>query len=658
MKKKLIYSLSLLFLLFLLGAGLSMVYTYRVTSDLQSVIKFHRIEIIRKHFVINIQIVQSNLYASGTAFGKEMDDIVNNVAAMDESINSCMGCHHEHKKDTLQRLEEVHRIIQQYKEAISYLLTSTANEERIERLKFVAVDIGESLLAKSQEMAEIADRSLRGRTSKAIHEIGVARKVLFVTLLLSMSIALGIAVILTRQMTRPLNELVKASRMIAAGQLGYKTTYEDSTEFGEVAGSFNAMSAALEAEYEKTTRYIGQLSGLYKITLSSYMLSEAGDIKRICEEMSEMLKVRQCMVLLRNDTGDVFVPYASARSLSEEAAAHFRISSPEMEEFYRLSGGETVIMNEDSKDDRFSPMLSEALNEKALMLAWLYRKGRLLGAVRVSDKDGLFTDEDGKILTILANHIAVAMENASLYSDLHDKIVELKDTQEQLIQSAKLAAIGELASNVAHEINNPLTSILGFAEMAKEEEDIDSIKNSLNIIEQESLRAREIVRQLLGFARKRPLQLFEVDINQVLKEVIPLVSSRAKMNKIVFSLKYEELPRTIADPDQLKQVFINLINNAMSAMSGGGTLTISTSCIEKHVIIKFADTGSGISKENLQRIFEPFFSTKKEKGTGLGLSISYRIIHAHGGRIDVESVEGQGTVFTVDIPVKVHAMAV
>lgn len=656
MKKKLIYSLSLLFLLFLLGAGLSMVYTYRVTNDLQSVIKFHRIEIIRKHFVINIQTVQSNLYASGTAFGKEMDDIINNVVTMDESINSCMGCHHT--QDMTKRLEDVYGMIQQYKEAISYLVTSTANEERIERLKFVAVDIGDSLLEKTQEMAVIADRNLSGRTSKAIHEIGVARKVLFVTLLLSMTIALGIAVVLTRQMTRPLNELVKASRMIAAGRLGYKTSYEDATEFGEVASSFNAMSAALEAEYEKTSRYIGQLSGLYKITLSSYMLSDSRDVHKICVEMSEMLKVRQCVVLLRNELPDMFVPYASARSLNEEAANHLRHSSIEMEEFYRLSGGEPVILNEASQDDRFSPMVSEALNEKSLMVAWLYRQGRLLGAVRVSDKDGLFTDEDGKILTILANHIAVAMENASLYSDLHDKIVELKDTQEQLIQSAKLAAIGELASNVAHEINNPLTSILGFTEMAREEDDMASIKNSLNIIEQESLRAREIVRQLLGFARKRPLQLSDVDINQVLKEVVPLVSAQAKMNKVVMTVKSEDLPRTTADPDQLKQVFINLINNAISAMSGGGTLTISTSSVKEQVVIEFRDTGSGISKDVLQRIFEPFFSTKKEKGTGLGLSISYRIIQTHGGRIDVESVEGQGTVFTVRIPVKVPAITV
>jgi methyl-accepting chemotaxis protein len=334
--KRLIYSLSLLFLLFLLGATLTMIYTYRATENLQSVIKLHRIEIIRQNFVINIQTVQSSLFTTGTIFGEELDDIVNKVSAMDESISSCLGCHHT--QDMTNRLEDVHDMIQQYKEAISYLVTSTANEERIERLKFVAVGIGDSLLEKAQEMATIADRSLNGRTEKAIREIGDTRKILIVTLVVTMFLALGIAFVLTKQMTKPLNELVKASRMIASGSLGYKTSYKDDTEFGEVASSFNVMSEALEAEYKKTSHYIQQLSGLYKITLSSYMLSGVKDIQAICLEMSEMLKVRQCIVLLRNDLHDMFVPYASARILKENAVSNLRYSSREMEEFYRSSG--------------------------------------------------------------------------------------------------------------------------------------------------------------------------------------------------------------------------------------------------------------------------------------------------------------------------------
>ncbi|HYQ47684.1 MAG TPA: ATP-binding protein, partial [Thermodesulfovibrionales bacterium] len=229
----------------------------------------------------------------------------------------------------------------------------------------------------------------------------------------------------------------------------------------------------------------------------------------------------------------------------------------------------------------------------------------------------------------------------------------LRQTQEQLIQSAKLAAIGELASNVAHEINNPLTSIIGFTELSKEEDDVNMIRKSLDIIEKESLRARDIVKQLLGFARKKPLQLTEVMINDVLRDVVVLSASQARMARVRISEDYGNVPPTTGDIDQLKQVFLNVITNAVHAMPDGGSLTIKTSMQGEYILLRISDTGHGIPEDIKKRIFEPFFSTKKDKGTGLGLSISYRIIQDHGGRIDVESEEGKGTTFIIRLPVKV-----
>jgi len=311
------------------------------------------------------------------------------------------------------------------------------------------------------------------------------------------------------------------------------------------------------------------------------------------------------------------------------------------------------VINEGMDTSSYEPLVPDPHMEKNLMAVWLLTKDKILGVLRVSDKKGNFVEEDAKILIILANHMAVAMENAELYRDLQAKMEELRETQEQLIQSAKLAAIGELASNVAHEINNPLTSIIGFTELSKEEDDIEMIRKSLDIIEKESLRAREIVRLLLGFARKKPLQLTEVKINDVLKEVVVLSSSQARMSKVKISEEYENIPVTTGDVDQLKQVFLNIITNAVHAMHNGGTLTIKTSMLGDYIFMRITDTGHGISEDVRQRIFEPFFSTKKDKGTGLGLSISYRIIQDHGGRIDVESEEGKGTTFIIRLPVKV-----
>jgi len=652
MRKRLIYSLSLLFLLFSLGAGITMLYTYRITSDLESVITLHRIEIIRQSFVINIQTVQSNLYATGTVFGKELDTIVDNVSAMDSSVKNCLSCHHE--KEMTDRLKKVNEMVEQYKEAISYLVTSTANEQRIERLKMVAVSIGDALLAQTQEMAAIADNVLRRRTIEAVKAINQTRFILIITLVGSLMLALGIAVILTRQITRPVIELVNAARMIAAGKLGYKTEYHDETEFGEVVDSFNAMSSAIQAEHVKTNRYIDQLSGLYKVTLDFYDIVEMDQaFQETCLSIADILKVKQVILFLYDHTRKAFVPNAAACALPEGYQDTMHYPLDKMVELYQMSGGLPIVINEDTNADNYEPLVPDPQREKNVMAAWLLTKEKMLGVLRVSNKEGNFVEEDAKILIILANHMAVAMENAELYRNLQEKMAELRETQEQLVQSAKLAAIGELASNVAHEINNPLTSIIGFTELAREDDDREMIRNSLDIVEKEALRAREIVKQLLGFARKKPLQLTEVMINDVLRDVVVLSSSQARMSKVKISEEYENVPITIGDIDQLKQVFLNIITNAVHAMPHGGFLTIKTSMVGEYIFASIADTGQGIPQEVRHRIFEPFFSTKKDSGTGLGLSISYRIIQDHGGRIDVESEEGKGTTFIVRLPIKV-----
>ncbi len=654
MKKRLIYSLASLFLLFTLGSGLSMLYTYRISHDLESVINLHRIEIVRQSFVINIQNVQSNLYATGTIFGKELDTVVDNVSAMDDSIQNCLNCHHN--PEMTERLNNVHNVVEQYKDAISYLVTSTANEGRIERLKMVAVGIGDSLLAKTQEMATIADKTLRNRTIEAVNAIKKSRIILVITLFVSLLLALGIAATLTRQITTPVYELVNAARMIAAGKLGYKTGYKDKTEFGEVANSFNAMSAALQTEHDKTEHYIEQLSGLYKVTLSFYDIFEMEQaFQEICVNISDILKVEQTILLLFDDKQKIYVPFASAGPTSDSLRAAMQMPLERVVDLYQKSEGQPVVINDASHVELFSTLVPKEEHESNMMLAWLLTKEKILGAIRVSDKKGYFTDEDSKILIILANHMAVAMENADLYRNLQNNMAELRETQEQLIQSAKLAAIGELASNVAHEINNPLTSIIGFAELSKEDDDIESIRKSLDIIEKESLRARDIVKQLLGFARKKPLYLTEVDINAVVKDVVVFSSSQTRMGRVKVTEEYSNIPVTIGDVDQLKQVFLNIITNAIHAMPDGGSIAIRTFTLGEYIMISFSDTGQGISSEVKQRIFEPFFSTKKEKGTGLGLSISYRIIQDHFGRIEVESELGKGTTFTVRLPQKLPA---
>jgi signal transduction histidine kinase/HAMP domain-containing protein len=649
MRNKLIYSLFSLFALFFLGAGITMLYLYKTTSDLESVINLHRVEIIRQDLVINAQTVQTHLYTFGTVFGQELDVIVENVIDLDESAHKCLSCHHT--EEITEKLTEVVNIVEQYKDALSYLITTSANKERIERLRTVAIGIGTTLLKKTQEMAFIAGQKLNERTVNAIKEINNSRVILIVTLVLSFFIALAIAITMTRQITEPIFELVDATRRIKAGELGYTTSYKGKGEFGELIESFNDMSRSLSESNQEIMRHLHSLANLYSVTLTFHAITNKTDIYReLAYGVADLVGAEQCGLMLPE--GDYFVHMSPAVGLDEEDIKLLRVPKDAVMKLYYPTKRRAFILN-DNIDASPIAEVDKKLNVRNLMLVWVRHKGELVGVIRVANKiSGDFTEEDVRPLAILANNVSVALENARLYDDLRRQMRELQDAQEQLVQAAKLVAIGELASNVAHEINNPLTSILGYAELIKEETDLESIMRDVDIIEKESLRAREIVHQLLEFSRKRPLEIKEIDINQILKDVIELISLQIKDTRIKISESFGDIPKIKGDENQLKQVFLNIINNAIFAMQDKGVLGISTYAADGNVYVTISDTGKGIPKEIMPRIFEPFFSTKKERGTGLGLSVSYKIIQSHKGRIEVESEEGKGSKFTVILPIE------
>jgi two-component system NtrC family sensor kinase len=237
---------------------------------------------------------------------------------------------------------------------------------------------------------------------------------------------------------------------------------------------------------------------------------------------------------------------------------------------------------------------------------------------------------------------------------VEEKTKELQATHDFLIQSEKLASLGKLAAGVAHEINNPLTSILlnGHLLLEQYKED-DAVKEKLQMIIDETVRCSSIVSGLLEFARQTPPEKTVVDINRVIESTLLIMDTQVMVHKVRIMKYYDNaLPQIRVDVNKIKQVFTNLILNALDAMAGGGVLKIVSQLSRdgKCVEVKFEDSGKGILKENLRKIFDPFFSTKETKGTGLGLSISYGIVQQHGGTIDVESVVGSGTTITVCLP--------
>jgi two-component system NtrC family sensor kinase len=242
----------------------------------------------------------------------------------------------------------------------------------------------------------------------------------------------------------------------------------------------------------------------------------------------------------------------------------------------------------------------------------------------------------------------------TLEDKVEDKSKELEAAQDQLVRSEKLSSLGKMAAGIAHEINNPLTSILINSHlMAERLKHDDSGMESLKMIIDETSRCSTIVRGLLEFSRQTPPKKELADVNVVVEKTLALLRSQILVNRVIVNKHLNRsLPQIMIDVNKIEQLFTNVILNAIDAMPDGGSLGITTggSLDEKFVKIVFSDTGCGIPKEQIGKIFDPFFSTKGIKGTGLGLSVSYGIVEQHNGTIAVESKVGEGSVFTIRLP--------
>ncbi len=243
--------------------------------------------------------------------------------------------------------------------------------------------------------------------------------------------------------------------------------------------------------------------------------------------------------------------------------------------------------------------------------------------------------------------------NEELEKKVKEATEKLRLTQENMVRAETLAAIGTLAAGVSHEISTPLNTIIGFVQLTiSEMDDSNPIKGDLKVIEQEAVRCKRIVQGLLNFAKPQRHEERLTDINNIINETLLLIEYQPSMKKIVIKKNMDsKLVPIEADHLQLKQVFLNIILNAVQAMPEGGELKITTRNVNKGVEVAISDTGIGIPEEERKKIFQPFYTTKKD-GTGLGLSISYGIIKEHGGEIYVESEIGRGSKFRVFIPIK------
>ncbi len=360
--------------------------------------------------------------------------------------------------------------------------------------------------------------------------------------------------------------------------------------------------------------------------------------------------------------------------------------------------GEAVRIEDAQSDPRWVGRRFDdttGFTTRSILCVPIRTREQVIGVIQVLNRrGGPFTEDDQRLLEALASMGAVAIENARLYETLEDKVrertaaltrtlEELRDTQAQLVQSEKMAALGDLVAGVAHEINTPLGAVASntdlvarslakmkaaladAAQLDQARGYVDKAAGMAEVSREACRRIDAIVRSLRNFARLDEAERKAADLHEGLDSTLTLVTHLTK-NRITVHRDYGALPQILCYPNQLNQVFLNLLVNAAQAIEGPGEITIRTHFVPAApddegaaargptgpVIVEICDTGCGIPPEHLKRIFDPGFTTKGVGvGTGLGLAICYRIIANHQGTIDVESAVGRGTTFRIVLPV-------
>lgn len=333
--------------------------------------------------------------------------------------------------------------------------------------------------------------------------------------------------------------------------------------------------------------------------------------------------------------------------------------------------GESVLVNDTSQDKLYKPL--QGWDAGSEMCVALKEGNRVLGIIDVeSSQRNAFTNNDLLAMESLAGVLATVVSSSEQYQRLQDTVQQLRatqvelrarmaaqqETESRLVQAAKLAAVGEMAAGIAHELNNPLTTVTGFSELILDEMPKDALhRTDMEMILREALRARGVVRRLLDFARQGERTRARSDMNEIADDVLALTRHLIHTSGVQLNVDLaKDLPWVSVDSNQMKQVLLNLIHNALQAMPNGGKLQVNTESRQrsnrKWVVVTVKDSGVGIELQNKDRIFEPFFTTKGNMGgTGLGLSVTYGIVTDHGGTIEVESQPGTGSTFTVWLPI-------
>ena len=401
---------------------------------------------------------------------------------------------------------------------------------------------------------------------------------------------------------------------------------------------------------------------LYVLNNIAVTFNQSFDLQEILQ-----LSMLQIVELLSTDTASVYLFDENGSQLVKQAAyghhSAFVSNSPyfalPLDFVESLRAGHAEILDHESHT--ILPEIVKKIIQVEELKAWmwvvLWRKEKMLGVLATSSRSSRqFTRSEEGVMIAVGRQLATTIEKIQLYNETKRAYEDLSRTQEQLLQSEKMSAVGQLISGVAHELNNPLTAILGYAQLLESEKLEPRVEEFITKLHKQAQRTQRIVQNLLSFARQHKPKRIQVDLRSVIEDTIALRDYDLKVNNIIVERDFDPLlPSVVADPHQLEQVYLNIINNAADAMlerSGGGSLRIHVFSQNGHVVSQFHDSGPGITDP--KHVFDPFYTTKGVgKGTGLGLSICYGLVKEHGGEITAHNHPEGGAVLEVRLPVAV-----
>ena len=398
-------------------------------------------------------------------------------------------------------------------------------------------------------------------------------------------------------------------------------------------------------DYNKT------ISDLSKAMVSILDINEL--CRKIISTTTEALKVEKASVFIFNEEKDAFL-LCDARGLEGYTIAN---SYRKDDQFFKLlERRREITIREELERYQHNPDMQTIYQMMTRMGAEtcipLIAKQRLIGIINLGIKGNkkMYTHEDLELLTTLANSATIGIENAQLYENM-------KNTKKIMLRADRLASLGTLAAGLAHEIRNPLVAIKTFTQLLPERFDDEEFRNYFTTVAAGEIdRISTLITELLEFSRPSGPFFQQENLNDILDKMITLIKTEAKQKELTIEATLaDDLPTVTVDKEQMKQVFINILLNAIQATPEKGTILVETRKIVKSnggpgfVQVEISDTGIGIPEEELDKIFTPFFTTRA-KGSGLGLAISHQIIQEHEGTIDVKSVEKKGTTFIINLP--------